>query len=114
MVQIIGRNANSNDVATVTTYTLNSVTATVISLANSERMYFTVCLDRGSTDEDVAIRCYSAATDNVFRGEVLTRRTGGNDALFRPSWAMPVDNLYTGEVSAITDSGTMVVHVTEW
>jgi hypothetical protein len=114
MTLSIGRNTNTNDVATVTSYTLDSVTATTISVANPKRIYFSVCLDSGITDEDVAIRLYPAATDNIAKGEFLTRRNASNDANFRPSWAMPVDNIYTGEISAITNSGTMVVHVTEY
>lgn len=114
MALIRGRNINSNDVATVTSYTLDSVTATTISVANSSRIYFSVCLDSGVTDEDVAIRLYPAAADNIAKGEFLTRRNSSNDSNFRPSWSMPSDNIYTGEISAITNSGTMTVHVTEY
>lgn len=38
----------------------------------------------------------------------------GNDALFCPQWTMSESNIYTGEVSAILDSGTVDVHVTEY
>lgn len=114
MARMIGRNANTNDVATVTSYTLNSSTATTISIPNDKRIYWSVCLDYGVTDEDVAIRLYPAATDNLVKGEILTRRTASNDALFRPSWEMKADNIYLGEISAITASGIMVVHVTEY
>ena len=113
-MSIIGRNKNTNETATVTSYPLNSVTATIIALPNDKRIHFSVCLDYGITDEDVAIRLYSAGTDNLVKGEILTRRTASNDSLFRPSWTMMVDNIYTGEISAITASGLMVVHVTEY
>lgn len=114
MPSMIGRNTNTNDVATVKSYTLNSVTAITIALPNTSRIHFSVCLDFGITDEDVAIRLYPAATDDLPKGEFLTRRTASNDALFRPSWTMTPDNIYTGEISAITTSGLMVVHVTEY
>ena len=106
-------NVNRHDEATVTTYALDSVTAVVIAAANPARLYFSVCLDEGTTDEAVAIRLYPASTDNIAKGEFLTRRMSGNDALFRPSWPMPL-HIYTGEVSAITVSGTATVHVTEY
>ena len=114
MTKKIGRNENTNDTATVTSYNLNSITATTIALPNDKRIHFSVCLDYGITDEDVAIRLYPAATDILARGEILTRRTASNDSLFRPSWTMLADNIYTGEISAITASGLMVVHVTEY
>ena len=114
MSKTIGRNVNLCDTATVTSYTLNSTTATTIAVANGKRIYFSVCLDYGATDEDVAVRLYPAAVDNAVKGEILTRRTASNDALFRPGWVMTPDNIYTGEISAITASGVMVVHVTEY
>lgn len=113
MTVMIGRNVNRNDEATVTTYTL-STTATTISAANGQRIYFSVCLAEGSTDDNVAIRLYPAATDNTFKGEILVRRTAQNDALYRPSWTMMSDNIYTGEISAVCESGTVNVYVTEY
>tara|TARA_R110000850_G_scaffold201488_1_gene327327 strand:- start:376 stop:717 length:342 start_codon:yes stop_codon:yes gene_type:complete len=113
-MSMIGRNVNSNGIAIVTSYALNSVTATTISLPNDKRIFFSVCLDYGITDEDIAIRLYPAGTDNLVKGEMLTRRTASNDSLFRPSWTMMTDNPYTGEISAITGSGLMTVHVTEY
>lgn len=114
MAKMVGRNVNSNDTATVTSYALNSVTATTIAAANNKRIHISACLDYGITDEDVAIRLYPAATDATVRGEILTRRTASNDSLFRPSWTMNVDNVYTGEISAITASGLITIHVTEY
>ena len=110
----IGRNVNSNDVATVTTYEINSVTATVISVSNPLRIAFSACLDSDITSVDAFIRLYPAATDNIKRGEVLTRDTFGNSSLFRPSWTMTPDNIYTGEISAISLSGIVFIHVTEY
>ena len=110
----IGRNVNSNDVATVTTYEINSVTATVISVSKLRRIVFSACLDSDITSVDVYIRLYPAAADNLKRGEVLTRDTFGNSSLFRPSWAMTPDNIYTGEISAISLSGSVFIHVTEY
>ena len=110
----IGRNQNTNDVATVTTYEINSVTATVISVVSPLRIAFGACLDSDTTSVDVFIRLYTAAADNLKRGEVLTRDTFGNSSLFRPSWTMMPDNIYTGEISAISQSGLVTIHVTEY
>jgi hypothetical protein len=111
---VIGRNYNRHDEAFVSTHLLDSVTPVVIGNINEKRIYFSVCLAAGITDENVAIRLYPAGTDSIAQGEILTRRNSSNDANFRPSWAMSTDNIYTGEISAITSSGTATVHVTEY
>jgi hypothetical protein len=109
-----GRNINSNTVASVRTVEINSVTATTIALANDERIAFRVCLAPDAIDEDVVIRYYPAATDNIFHGDVLTRHTAGNANLFRPVHYMDKDNMYYGEISAMTLSGTHELFVTEY
>ena len=110
----IGRNINTNDVATVTRVPINSVTATTIAPANPDRIHLSVCIAYNTFDVDVAVRAYPAATDNNLDGEMLTRHTLGNANLFRPSWSMPTDNPYTGELSAISQNGPVDVIVTEW
>lgn len=113
-MKIIGRNINSNDTASVTAVQINSVTATTISIANSERISFTVNLDEAHVDADVAIRYYPATQDNDFTGTVLTRYTLGNSNLFNPIHKMCVDNVYTGEISAISSNGTHTLYITEY
>lgn len=113
MTAQVGRNRNTNDTTTVTTYTINSATATTISAANEKRTHFRVDLSPGTNDRNVAVREYPASTDNVFHGNVLTRRTGSNDALFNSFFEMPEASIYTGEVSAITDGGTTDIYVSE-
>lgn len=110
----VGRNSNKNSVASVTRVQINSVTATTIALPNPDRIYFSVCLAHGTIDVDAVIRCYPATTDNNYDGEVLTRHTLGNANLFRPDWAMTPDNIYTGEVSAISINGTFDLIITEY
>lgn len=110
----IGRNRNTNDEATVTTVTLNSVTATTVAASNVDRISFLASLDAGITNVDVFIRYYPAATDNNQAGYLIARRTANNDAFFFPNHEMPVDNIYTGEISAITASGTVDIHITEY
>ena len=109
-----GRNINSNTVATVTRVQVNSVTATTIAAVNPDRINLSVCLAHSTIDVDVAVRAYPAATDNNLNGEMLTRHTIGNANLFRPSWAMPTDNMYIGELSAMSQTGLVDIIVTEW
>jgi len=109
-----GRNVNSNTEASVTTVEINSVTATVIAVANNQRISFRTCLAPDTIDEDVVIRYYPAATDNIFQGDALTRHTAGNANLFNPTHIMDKDNMYYGEISAMTLSGTHELFVTEY
>lgn len=113
-MKIIGRNINSNDTATVTAIQINSVTATTISISNGERVSFTANMDEAKVDADIMIRYYPAAQDNDFKGHLLTRYTLGNSNLFNPIHKMCVDNVYTGEISAISSNGTHTLYITEY
>lgn len=110
-----GTLTNTNTEATVSRVTINSTTATALATAKPDRIFLSVCLAPGSSDVDAYIRLYPAIDDNTKRGEVLTRRLSGNDNLFRPSWS-PVDGttIFPGEVSAISESGTFDLLVTEY
>ncbi len=114
MPLMIGRNINSNDAATVATIGLNAITAVTIAPANPNRIFLNVSLDAGTTDLDVFIRLHPAASNNDKAGILLARLTSGNDVLFWPQWTMSESNIYTGEVSAILDTGNVDVHVTEY
>ncbi len=109
-----GRNINSNDTASVTIVSINSVTATVIAAANPDRMSFSVSLAPDLIDVNVAIRYYAASADNLVKGDVLTRVTLGNNNLFKPSHSMDTDNIYTGEISAISVNGVHDLYITEY
>jgi hypothetical protein len=111
---MIGRNTNTHDVATVTSVTVNSVTATTLAVANEKRIFFHVSLEPGVTNEDAFIRLYPAGTDDLSKGMVLSRDTFGNSNLFKPAWEMTPDNVYTGEISAISLNGTFNLLVTEY
>ena len=107
----IERTRNVNTTATTTAVTLNSATATTIAPANPDRIYLSVSLDEGTTTTEVFIRYYPAATDNIQQGEVIRRRLG---SFLSEPHHMPEDNIYTGEVSGITATGTTTVYVTEY
>lgn len=114
MVEKTGRNVNFNDTATVTTVPVNSVTATVAAAANPKRRFLRIDLDPEMVDRDVFVRLYPAADDDLPRGMVLTRRSFANDSLFNPFWESMPDNPYTGEVSVLSLTGLIDVHVTEY
>lgn len=106
MAKKIGRNRNTFDEAATSIVPINSLTATIISSANADRLHFQVILEPGIIDVDIFIRYYPAATDDLKQGtDVLTRRTMGNDTLFNPGHKMDPDSPYLGEISAILLSG---------
>lgn len=114
MARLTGRNQNTNDQAVQTRITINSATAVKLVDPNPDRIYFSVCLAPALNDVDAYIRLYPTADNNDKVGEVLTRTISGNNSLFRSSWQMPVDTIYTGEISAISDAGSFDVIVTEY
>jgi hypothetical protein len=114
MAAMVGRNVNSNDTADVKVIEINSVTATTISIPNDKRISFSACLSPNLIDLNIIIRYYPASQDNILRGDVLTRVTAGNNNLFRPVHSMDTDNIYTGEISAISVNGTHDLYITEY
>ncbi len=99
----IQRLRNTNATAIVSNaVSLNSSTSTKVADANSERIYF--CFTN-SSNKDVWLKLQPAATDDDKKG------------IFVPAeekWLMPEDNDYTGEISAIAESGTPDVYYTEY
>lgn len=112
MAQEIKRVRNATDTATVTTVEINSVTATTLLSANPRRMYARVYLD--PTSDNIAyVREYPSATDNDKHGDVLVRDTVSNNSIFKGSYSTMPDNVFTGEISAISESGTFNLYVIE-
>lgn len=110
----LGANRNVNTEVDHSIVAINSVTATTIAVSRLKRMTFSACLEPGIFDVNVFIRYYPAATDNIKQGrDVLTRYTAGNDNLFRPLHEMLPDNVYSGEISAICDAGTVNLLIAE-
>jgi hypothetical protein len=110
----IGRTVNSSASSNIAAITLNSTTSTVLAVANENRIHFEVSLDPGIGDADIFIKLQPASTDNDKKGIPLVRNTTGNDTLFEPRWVMPSDNIYTGEISAISEENTPIAQVTEF
>ena len=117
-MNVIGTNLNKSDSCITTVIELDNGTAVKIGdampLNGSKRIGFKVFLDPGTFDIDVAIREYPAATDNLFRGNIITRRTMGNSNVFKGDFIMPEFAIYVGEVSAIAQGGSTSIHVMEY
>ncbi len=114
MVADVGNNRNFNDVAVTSELVLNDVNATVIAPANDDRIFFEVWLVSGATNVIAHVRLYPAAIDNIKKGVTLIRNTMGNINQFIPLWRMPIDNIYTGEISAIAELGNIDIIVIEY
>lgn len=108
MALTTGRNRNANDVASISSgTTLNSTTSVVIAVANPDRIAFHV--NNNFSDKACWVKLQTAATDNDKKGIFLNEKEKGST-----EWDMPADNIYTGEISAIADSGNPVVYITEY
>jgi hypothetical protein len=108
MSRVFGRNKNVNDTANVLApIPVDATTSVVILPANPDRMY--VQINNNDSNEDCWIKLQPASQDNDKKGIFMHRRGGGND-----EWQMPTDNIYTGEISAMSDSGTANIYVTEY
>lgn len=109
-----GGNLNTDSVATTTTVEINDATATTLVASRPTRIYLAISMNGGSAEELVFLRFYAAATDNIKKGIILKRKVIGatsvNDTLF----IMDSNSMYTGEISAISESGTFDVHITEF
>lgn len=104
----ISRARNLNPTASVNSgITLNTNTSIKIADANPDRIYFYVTND-GSTDA-IWIKLQPAVTDNDKKGIYLNKKgTSPN------TWEMPIDNPYTGEISAIAADNNPNAYVTEY
>lgn len=110
MAHRFGNNRNTNDSAPQTTIVLNSTTATKIADVNLDRMAFIVNIDGLMGNNSIFIKTQAAAIDDIKQGPWI----GKQGIIFEVSWPMPTGAIYTGEISAIADSGTPTVFVTEW
>ena len=114
MTLLIGRNRNTNTEANVTEINISSISPTVICPVNPRRVFFRVDLESGTNQRNVYIRLYPAIQDNDKKGIVIGRRIAGNGSYFNLFWEMPRDSIYTGEISAISESSNINIYVTEY
>lgn len=105
MAKQVGRNRNITDTAVTDVVNVNSSTAQTLVAANPDRIGLIVSND---SNQELWIRYYPAADDNDQKGIFLENNRSGH-------WEMPTDNIYTGEVSVIMDSGgTKTISFTEY
>lgn len=98
--EIAGETGGEASSSTLTTVALNSSTSTILKTASTDFIGFFV--SNGSTEE-VWIKLQAASVDNDKKGIYL--RSGA-------FYEMPLGQKYTGEISAISNSGTPNVDVT--
>jgi len=108
-------NVNQSTYSGTTTTTINvGTSAEVLAVANPNRKFLSVSISCGTGEACMAVRYYPESVDNLHQGvEIIARRTTGNDNLFNPTHTMQQTNIYTGEVSGVSDAGTVEVYVTE-
>jgi len=106
MTRKIGQPTNVNDESTQPAgIVLNATTATKIADATPDpdhRIYFAVS---NPSNKAVWIKFQAASVDNNKQGVLLFGRS---------NYEMPTNDKYIGEVSAIADSGTPTVYITEY
>jgi len=95
------RTRNHDDISTVVSIAINAITATTIFPAREDRIKVTIM---NATDHGVWIREKAASVDNNKDGYFLPRYSAIND--------IP-DNTYTGEISAIAETGTPTIEGVE-
>jgi len=86
---------------------LNTATSIKIADANPDRTFFNVNTD--GDNQAVWIKLQAAEVDNDKKGIWIEAKIGALN-----SWQMPTDAIYTGEICAISNSGTPKVFVTEY
>jgi hypothetical protein len=103
MTKTIGRNLNVNIEAVLSgAISLNALTSTTIITANGNRIFFAIT-NNGA--KNIWLKLQAASVDNDKKGIYIPKQT---------YWEMPMDNIYTGEISAISISGTPDIYYTEY
>ena len=95
-----------------TAYISNAIAVTgnssvKIADANIDRKFFSVCTD--GDNQAVWIKLQPASDDNDKKGIWIEAKIGAINY-----WEMLTDNIYTGEISAISNGGNVNVYVTEY
>jgi len=98
----IGQRRNTNDSSTTTEISLNASTSTTVKAAGINFIVFTFS---NPSSKKVLLKLQAASVDNLKEGIVVFPKT---------VYEMPTGNLYTGEISAISESGTPDIFVTQY
>ena len=115
MAKNIGKNINVTDEASQTIVALTAGVSTVLAAANPDRIFFSVSLDCSVAPPIcVFVKLQDANVDNNLVGEVLFRDQSANDSVTQMRWEMPIDNIFIGEICAITSASDVDIYVTEY
>jgi len=102
MAADIQQRINTNTTATISSaINTSAATSTTLIAANLSRIYLAVF----AQDKDIWLKFQAASVDDDKKGIFLTKGT---------IFELPMDNIYTGEVSAIANVSTANVYVTEY
>lgn len=103
MVKRIQRFQNFNDTATISSgITLNITTSATVQALNTGRTFFRI---DNPSNKNIWLKLQAASVDNDAKGIFVAKGD---------SWEMPMDNIYTGEISALADVDAPVVYTTEY
>lgn len=102
---LVGNNRSTNDTAFLSeAIAVDDVTTTTLRAATTnenERIYFSITV----LGRSIWLKFQAASVDDDKIG-IFVPRDG--------YYEMPINNIYTGEISAICDNGTANVYVTEY
>ena len=93
MAKTRGKNRNTSDTSSVSVISISGTVSTKIKDSGGVFCFFSVS---NIGNKAVKIKLQAASVDNLYVGTVIVPKDGGY-------WEMLVDNLYTGEISAIAD-----------
>lgn len=103
MARDIGNRRSTSTSATIDSGTsLNSSTSVKIRDSGTDFLYWSITND---SKKDVWLKLQAASVDNTKKGILLPKNS---------MWEMPENILYTGEICAMTDSGSATVYTTEF
>lgn len=104
----LGRNINKADIATVSdAIAVNTSTSVKVADANPDRIFLHINND--ANDLAFWIKLQPASIDNDKKGIFADKEAKG-----RFDWEMPSDNIYTGEISVVSDASNQNIYVTEY
>lgn len=103
----VKRVSNTNDESLIAGPIVAGVASVKIADTNPDRMFFGVWTD--GDNKAVWIKLQPAAMDDDKKGIWVEAKIGALNF-----WQMPPDNIYTGEISAISNGGNVNVFVTEY
>ena len=104
MPRDIGMRFNMSDDSTLSQVALNATTSILVKAAGDDFIFWSIT---NNSNRDIWLKLQAASVDNTKKG-ILIPSGGGY-------WEMPTSNIFTDEISAMSDQGTgKVVDITEY